>query len=99
MEARVARRRCVKETERRGSRAQISAHPDPFVFPQDPVSSAQTMLMLFSELWRANEITNKKALQDQHSCYQIKIDVPKNKEHDWLPFYQEAEWCKDANGD
>lgn len=67
MEAGVVRRRCVKETERRGSRAQISTHPDPFVFPQDPMSRAQTMLMLFSELWRANDITNKKALQNQHS--------------------------------
>lgn len=67
MEVRVVRRRCVKETKRRLSRAQISAHTDPLVFPQDPVSSAQTMLMLFLELWRANEITNKEALQNQHS--------------------------------
>lgn len=88
----------MKETGRRGSGAQVSEHPDPFVFLQDPLSSTKTMLMLFSELWRASEITNKKALQNQHSGYQIKIDVTKNKYHDWLPFYPEAEWCRYANG-
>lgn len=58
----MSRRRCVKEIERRGSRARVSAHPEPFVFPQDPVSIAKTAPRLFSELWRAKEITNKKAL-------------------------------------
>lgn len=59
------RRRCVKETERRGSRAQVSAHPEPSVFPvfsRDPKSSSKTALLLFSEFWRAKEMTNKKAL-------------------------------------
>lgn len=52
----------MHEGDRRGSRAQVSAHPEPFVFPQDPMSIAKTAPLLFSELWRAEEITNKKAL-------------------------------------
>lgn len=54
--------RCVKETERSGSRAQVSAHPESSVFLRDPMCIAETAPLLFSELRRAKEMTNKKAL-------------------------------------
>lgn len=69
-----------EEKGERKQRAQTSYSPDLFIFPpQDQEERSKMMLdvfvFFFPELWRANEITNKKMLKNQHSLSQIKIEV------------------------
>ena len=61
-----------KEKGEKEQRAQTSQEQIYSSSPRSRKGEVKGCLMLFSEFWRANEITREKTLKNQHSLYQIK---------------------------